>query len=185
MVLADPAFLSRLVSKIYLLTNPCTSCKINLFHCKLRLELLFQLPHPSNIPIRIKELRKPRLVWITSEKEKWKVNTMLWLHDKICQASKNIRVKKLSKNSTKETWRQYHWKDRDHLWWDPKPRNEVICLFVWLVEFNCISNFVGNLMPNPFFIQVVQFQTNRFSISTQFNWQKHLYFKQFSLVKQL
>ena len=45
-----------------------------------------------------------------------------------------------------------------------------------------ISTFVGYLMPNPFLCKSVLFQTNQFSMSTQFNCQKHFYFK---LFKQL
>ena len=35
-------FLATLSRNITLLTHPCTSCKINPFHCKLRFEFLFQ-----------------------------------------------------------------------------------------------------------------------------------------------
>ena len=41
---------------------------------------------------------------------------------------------------------------------------------VWLVWFYGISTYIGHLTPNPF------------SISTQFNCQKHFYFKLFSLL---
>ena len=45
-------------------------------------------------------------------------------------------------------------------------------------------NFVGYLMPNPFLCKLsVLFQTIQFRKSTQFNCQKHFYFKLFSLVK--
>ena len=53
------------------------------------------------------------------------------------------------------------------------------------VGFYGISTFVGYLMPNPFAYKwTVQFQTIQFSISKQFNYKKHFYLKQFSLVKQ-
>ena len=55
----------------------------------------------------------------------------------------------------------------------------------WLFGFYSISTFVGHLMPNPFsYKQSVLFQTILFSMSTQFNCQKHFYFKLFSLFKQ-
>ena len=55
-------------------------------------------------------------------------------------------------------------------------------LFVCLFGFYGISTFVGYLMPNPFlFKKIVPFQ---FTISTQFNCQKHFYFKLFNFVKQ-
>ena len=55
---------------------------------------------------------------------------------------------------------------------------------VWfVVGFYGISTFVGYLTPNPFlFKQSVQFKTIQFSTSTQYNRQKHFYFK---LFKQL
>ena len=44
----------------------------------------------------------------------------------------------------------------------------------WLFGFYGISTFVGYLMPNPFLYKLsVPFQTIQFSISTQFNYQKH------------
>ena len=46
----------------------------------------------------------------------------------------------------------------------------------WLVGFYGISTFEGYLMPNPFY---VLFQTIQFSMNTQFNYQKHFYFKLF------
>ena len=56
-----------------------------------------------------------------------------------------------------------------------------VCFFV----FYGISKFVGYFMPNPFlYKKSVLFQTIQFSMSTQFNRQKHFYFKLFSLVKQ-
>ena len=59
----------------------------------------------------------------------------------------------------------------------------------WLVRslfgFYGISTFGGYLMPNPFlYKQLVLFQTLQFSMSTQFNYQKHFYCMPFSLVKQ-
>ena len=57
----------------------------------------------------------------------------------------------------------------------------------WLVGwvFYGISTFVGYLMPNPFLCKIsVLVQTIQFSLSTQFNCQKHFYFKLFSLFKQ-
>ena len=54
---------------------------------------------------------------------------------------------------------------------------------VWFVGFYGISTFVGYLMPNPFLYKLsVLFKTIQFSMSTQFNCQKHFYFK---LFKQL
>ena len=54
---------------------------------------------------------------------------------------------------------------------------------VWVVGFYGVSTFVGYLMPNPFLCKwSVLFKTIQFSISTQFNCQKHFYFK---LFKQL
>ena len=53
----------------------------------------------------------------------------------------------------------------------------------WFVWFYGISTFVGYLTPNPFLCKLsVLFQTIQFSISTQFNCQKHFHFK---LFKQL
>ena len=49
-----------------------------------------------------------------------------------------------------------------------------------LVGFYGISTFVGYLTPNP----SVLFQTIQFSMSTQFDCEKHFYFKLFSLFKQ-
>ena len=62
--------------------------------------------------------------------------------------------------------------------------NSRLYLFVYLFGFYGISNFVGYIMPNPFLYQTILFQTVQFNISTQFNCQKHFYFKLFSLVKQ-
>ena len=54
---------------------------------------------------------------------------------------------------------------------------------VWFGGFYGISTFVGYLTPNPFLYKLsILFQTVQFSISTQFNCQKHFYFK---LFKQL
>ena len=50
---------------------------------------------------------------------------------------------------------------------------------VWLVGFYGISTFVGYLTPNPFLFKSVLFKTIQFSMSTQFNYQKYFYFKQF------
>ena len=59
-------------------------------------------------------------------------------------------------------------------------------LVSWLVGFYGISTFLGYLMPNPFLYKYsVLFQTIQFSMSTQFNCQKHFYLKLFSLFKQL
>ncbi len=56
----------------------------------------------------------------------------------------------------------------------------------WLIGFYGISTFVGYLTPNPFLcILSVLFKTIQFSMSTQFNCQKHFYFNLFSLFKQL
>ena len=47
----------------------------------------------------------------------------------------------------------------------------------WLVGFYGISTFVVYLMPNPFLCKsTVHFHTIQFSMSTQFNCQKHFYF---------
>ena len=55
----------------------------------------------------------------------------------------------------------------------------------WL-GFYCRSNFVGYLRPNPFLFKLsVLFQMIQFSMITQFNCQKHFFFKLFSLFKQL
>ena len=57
----------------------------------------------------------------------------------------------------------------------------------WLVEglvgwLYGISTFVGYLTPNPFLCKKsALFQTNQFSMSTQFNLQKRFYFKLSSL----
>ena len=54
---------------------------------------------------------------------------------------------------------------------------------VWFVGFYGISTLLGYLTPNPFLCKYsILFQTIQFSISTQFNCQKHFYFK---LYKQL
>ena len=61
-------------------------------------------------------------------------------------------------------------------------KREVGC---WLFGFYVISTFVGYLMLNPFLCKLsVLFQTIQLSMSTQFNFQKHIYFKLFSLLKQ-
>ena len=39
-------------------------------------------------------------------------------------------------------------------------------------------------MPNPFLQKTTLFQTIQFSMSTQFNYQKHFYFKLFGLFKK-
>ena len=63
---------------------------------------------------------------------------------------------------------------------------KTVWCFVCLFEFYGISTFVGYLMPNPFlYKKTVLFQTILFSIRTQFNCQKHFYFKLFSFVKLL
>ena len=50
-----------------------------------------------------------------------------------------------------------------------------------LVGFYGISTFEGYLTPNPLLCKYsVLFQTMQFSMSTQFNCQKHFYFKLFS-----
>ena len=55
----------------------------------------------------------------------------------------------------------------------------------WLVGFYGISTFVGHSTPNPFLYKYsVLFQAIQFSMSTQFNYQKHIYFKLFSLLKE-
>ena len=52
----------------------------------------------------------------------------------------------------------------------------LVCCVLWHI------NFVGYLTPNPFLSKSVLLKTIQFSISTQFNSQKHFYFK---LFKQL
>ena len=48
---------------------------------------------------------------------------------------------------------------------------------VWFVGFYGISTFIGYLTPNPFLCKwSVLFKTIQFSISTQFNGQKHFHF---------
>ena len=55
--------------------------------------------------------------------------------------------------------------------------------WIFVVGFYGISTFVGYLTPNPFLCKLsVLLKTIQFSISTQFNCQKHFYFK---LFKQL
>ena len=56
-----------------------------------------------------------------------------------------------------------------------------VCV-VWFLGFYGISTFVGYLTPNLFCKLSVVFKTIQFSISTQFNCQKHFHFK---LFKQL
>ena len=57
--------------------------------------------------------------------------------------------------------------------------------FVCLFGFYDISTFVGYLIPNIFLYKwTVLFQSINFSISTQFNRQKHFYFKLCSLIKK-
>ena len=55
-------------------------------------------------------------------------------------------------------------------------------LIGWFDGFYGMSTFVGYLTPNPFLCKSVLFKTIQSSISTQFNGQKHFYFK---LFKQL
>ena len=58
-------------------------------------------------------------------------------------------------------------------------------LVSWLVGFYGTSTFLGYLTPNPFLYKLsVLFQTIQFRMSTQFDCQKHFYFKLFGLVKQ-
>ena len=54
----------------------------------------------------------------------------------------------------------------------------------WLFRFYGISTVAGYLRSNLFFMKILLFQTIQFSRNTQFNCQKHFYFKLFSLVKQ-
>ena len=68
---------------------------------------------------------------------------------------------------------------------DIAEENYHVCMVGWLVEYYDISTFVGYLMPNLILYKLsVVFQTIQFSMSKQFNCQKHFYFKLFSLVKQ-
>ena len=58
-------------------------------------------------------------------------------------------------------------------------KHEIVFLTRWLgwfVGFYGISTFVGYLTPNPFLYKSVLFKTIQFSISTQFNCQKHFHF---------
>ena len=50
----------------------------------------------------------------------------------------------------------------------------------WLVGFYSISTFNAKSI----YMQIVPFQTIQFNMSTQFNSQKHFYYKLFSLAKQ-
>ena len=60
--------------------------------------------------------------------------------------------------------------------------NNPWCFVGW---FYGISTFVGYLTPNPFLWKLSSlFQTIQFSLSTQFNCQKHFYFKLFNLFQQ-
>ena len=55
----------------------------------------------------------------------------------------------------------------------------------WLFGFYGVSIFLGYLTPDLFLYKwAVLFQTIQFSMSTEFNYQKHFYFQLFSLVKQ-
>ena len=63
-------------------------------------------------------------------------------------------------------------------------KNFIDWLVGWL-GFYGISTFVGYLTSNPFLYKSsILFQTIQFSMITQFNFQKHFYFKLFGLVKQ-
>ena len=67
------------------------------------------------------------------------------------------------------------------------PQDQILdeTLLVCLFGFYCISTFVGYLMPNPFLYKLtVLFKIIPFSISAQFNCQKHFNFKLLSLAKQ-
>ena len=55
--------------------------------------------------------------------------------------------------------------------------------FIWLFGFYGNSIFVGHLTPNPCFMQIVLFQTIQFSMSTQFNCQKHLVYHLFIILQ--
>ena len=58
--------------------------------------------------------------------------------------------------------------------------NEAGLVWFGLLGLFGISTFVGYLTPNPFLSKYsVLFKTIQFSMSTQFNYQKHFYFKQF------
>ena len=64
-------------------------------------------------------------------------------------------------------------------------QTEVVYIHVCLFGFYGISTFVGYLMQNQFlYKRTALFQTIKFSISTQFNCQKHFSFKLFNFVKQ-
>ena len=55
----------------------------------------------------------------------------------------------------------------------------------WLFGFYGTSTLVGYLTPNLFLYKYqLYLKKNQFIMSTQFNCQKHFYFKLFSLVKQ-
>ena len=59
---------------------------------------------------------------------------------------------------------------------------QFVCLLVWVYG---ISTLVGYFMLNlSLYKYTVLFQTIQFNISTQFNCQKHFYFKLFILIKQ-
>ena len=69
-------------------------------------------------------------------------------------------------------------------WWDLEYVNCIVYWGVvrWFVGFYGIPTFGGYLIH---FYANFQFDLkNQFSMSTQFNYQKHFYFWQFNLVKQ-
>ena len=57
-------------------------------------------------------------------------------------------------------------------------KEEVGCLVLWHINLCRLFN------SKSIFMQIVLFQIIQFSMSTQFNCQKHFYFKLFSLFKQ-
>ena len=65
-----------------------------------------------------------------------------------------------------------------------------IYIYIYINSFNWLIvwvlwhiNLCGLFKAKSIFMQIVLFQTIQFSMSTQFNCQKHFYFKPFSLVK--
>ena len=58
------------------------------------------------------------------------------------------------------------------------------CLFVCLFGIYGISTFAGYLMPNQSLYEQFYFKQFNLAFSTQFNCQKHFFFKLLSFVKQ-
>ena len=61
---------------------------------------------------------------------------------------------------------------------------EIILIDGWLVGFLWRINLCRLFNAKSIFMQIVLFQTIQFTMSTQFNCQKHFYLKLFSSFKQ-